>query len=114
MESKDKKIRNTGRRTRRKLISPERERMVFGDGFGRKRGKEAFRGVGEVFRRKGLRQQRRREELFGGHEHGSFGGKRGEIAKEEMEALIVGRKTQHRSNIHMLAWLPACFSLYRS
>lgn len=49
--------------------------MVFGDGFGRKRGKEAFRGGGEVFRRKGLRQQWGREEVFGGHENGSFGGK---------------------------------------
>lgn len=64
-----------------------------------------------MFRRKGLRQQRGREEVFGGHENGSFRGKGGEIAKEEMEALIVGRKTQHHSNIHMLAWLPACFSL---
>ncbi|KAK5794428.1 hypothetical protein PVK06_035653 [Gossypium arboreum] len=70
-------------------------------------------GGGVVFRRKGLRQQRGREEVLRGHENGSFGGKRGEIAKEEMEVLIVERKTHYHSNI-MLAWLPAYFSLCRT
>ncbi|KAH1098443.1 hypothetical protein J1N35_015364 [Gossypium stocksii] len=61
--------------------------MVFGDGLGRKRGNRAFKGGGEMFRRKGLRQQREREEVFGGHENGSFEGKKGEFVKKEMEAL---------------------------
>ncbi|MBA0766049.1 hypothetical protein Gotri_015130 [Gossypium trilobum] len=66
--------------------------MVFGDEFGRKRGNEAFKGGGEVFRRKGLRQWREREEVFGGQENDSFGGKKGEFVKEEMEALnLYGR-----------------------